>query len=173
MSAYVYRDYIERGLAPSTARLKTLISHLSSAIKDLRICIDGIDECSGKHQVQIISGVLPLAQLPASNTVCKVLFASRDIGSLSKHLAKYTTICLTEERSAIEPAIKGLISESLPRLEGKLNALDQNDDMFARIEHDLVAKAEGRHSKTSSLELSDNYRDVSLGQIGDLSPAER
>ena len=150
LSAYIHKEYIERGLSPSVARLKTLIARLSSATRELRICIDGVDECAEKDQTQIISAILPLVQQSASNTLCKVLFATRDTRPLARHLAKFATISLTEERSLIDPAIKGLVQASLPSLSRQIGDDSPQNDLIARIEHDLVTKAEGtKKSKIS------------------------
>ena len=143
LSAYIHKEYIEKCLSPTVARLKTLLFQLVASSKDVRICIDGLDECAKKDQASIILSLLPFINTPAAGTVCKILLTSRDIQSISKHLKERVTISLSEERQFIDPAIKYYIQESTNSLQGQLENLGQQEDLVARIQNELVAKADG------------------------------
>lgn len=119
------------------------MNHLLSGVKEVRICIDGADELAEKDQSNIISGLLPLAQGSILGTLCKMLFTSRDIRPISKHLAKHVTIALSEERMSIEPAISIYIKDSLADFREQMTGMGRQHDLVDRIEHDLVVKAEG------------------------------
>lgn len=147
LCAYIHKEYIEKGWSSSTSKLKSLISYLLNGLEETRICVDGVDECAETDQSQVILGLLPLARPQESGGRCKILFTSRDIRSISRHLAKYPTMALSAERSFIEPAIRNFVHESLPDFPDQV-AYEGHQDMVNRIEQDIVAKAEGLNIPT-------------------------
>ena len=143
LAAHIHKEYIEKGQTPSVSRLKGLLCDLQRGTSELYICVDGIDECADKDQAQIILGLTPLVQPQDTGSNCKILFASRDIRAISKHLKKYTTVALTQERRFIESAIQSYVHDSLLRLRDQGQFKEQQKDLIDRVEHDLVVKAEG------------------------------
>ena len=146
LSAYVHGEYIGRGCSPTTSRLKTLIFQLLSGVEESRICIDGVDECAEKDQAQILGGLLPLAQ-PSTSTIdppsCKILFTSRDIRSISRHLKKNTTVALSEERRFVDASIKSFIHDELQVFRNETELVGQQEQIVDGVKHELVSRAEG------------------------------
>ena len=145
LSAFVHKEYIQKGLSPSVARLKALISNLISSTKDVRIVIDGLDECLDKDQSNIVTSLLPFTQ--TTSTICKLLFTSRDLRLISRHLKKHLTVALSDERLFIENGIKSYVEDSLSSFQDQLESLGQDKDLVTRIQHDLTAKADGRRTE--------------------------
>ncbi|KAK2802065.1 hypothetical protein FQN51_004975 [Onygenales sp. PD_10] len=144
LSSYVYDEYIKNGLSPSLRQLKRLLPVLLSAVNHVRLVIDGIDEFPEKDQKQIISDLIPLACVAATGAECKLLFSSRDIQPISRTLARQRTVSLSDERKAIDGAIKSFIRDNLtdatPHFRGK-----GLESIIDTVEEELIQKANGMY----------------------------
>ena len=151
LSACAHKEYVERGLSPTTVRLKTLLCQLLSVTNRSYICVDGIDECTAKDQTQIINGILSLVQPSAADANRKALFTSRDIRTISKHLKTFTTVALSEQRNFVDAAIKSYVRDHLTNFRDQMENVGSSIDLVPKIEHELVSRAEGWHFCLSSI----------------------
>ena len=143
LAAYVYDEYIRQGLNSSTLQFKRLIPTLLSSLPSVRIVIDGLDEFDRIHHDQILKDLLPFASARNAESICKILFTSRDIVPISKHLVKYSKICLSDERGSIDVAIQSFIKDSLVDIRHNLDDRRVGSLEMGKIEQDLIEKAEG------------------------------
>ena len=58
LATYIYAEYVQKALSPSVSRLSTLICDLLGEVSDVRICIDGIDECAAKDLLAKFSTIV-------------------------------------------------------------------------------------------------------------------
>jgi hypothetical protein len=140
----VYDEYICQGFTSSVRQLKELIRTLLLSIPSVRIVIDGLDEFEQKDQSQILNDIIPFASASDAGAVCKVLISSRDINPITKHLSKRSTISLNKERAAIDAAIQSFVQYSLIDIRRNINEKNVDNSIMAKIERDLIEKAEGR-----------------------------
>jgi hypothetical protein len=145
----VYDEYICQGLTSSVPQLKKLIPTLLLSIPSIRIVIDGLDEFEQKDQSQILNDVIPLASASNLGAVCKILILSRDINPISKHLSKRSTISLSKERAAVNAAIQSFVQHSLIDIRRNLDDMNVDSSITAKVERDLIEKADGRSTSMS------------------------
>jgi hypothetical protein len=143
LAVFVYDNYIRPGHTSSILQLKKLIPTLLSSIPSVRIIIDGLDEFEQKDQSQILNDLVHFASTQNSNAICKILFASRDIPTIARHLSKRITVSLNEERESITQGIRSYVSHKLREIRVNFGAMI-GDEVIARIECDLIEKAEGK-----------------------------
>lgn len=163
LSSYVYEEYIQKGLSSSTRQLKKLITVLLTAEKNVRIVVDGVDEFPEKDQKQVISDLIPLASISGTGIECKILFSSRDIPPISKQLARYSTICLSSERKAIDAAIKSYICHNLTSLNPHFMDARLKDIMNS-VEEELINKAQGASLRSSGHRTHSTQIQLTLGR---------
>lgn len=144
LSAYVYEEYVRNGLNCSLRQLKQLLPVLLSAEKHVRIVLDGIDEFPDKDQKQVISDLIPFAAVFATGAECKILFSSRVVRPISRNLARQPTISLSNERKAIDAAIKSFVRCNFKEIRPQFMGKDLEKIMDS-VEQALTHKANGMY----------------------------
>jgi putative cell wall-binding protein len=145
----VYDEYICQDFTSSISQLKKLILTLLLSIPSVRIVIDGSDEFEQKDQSQILKDIIPLASASDMGTICKVLISSRDINPIAMHLSKRSTISLNKERAAVNAAIQSFVQHNLRQ---NLNELNIDSSIMAKVERDLIEKADDGLNSMSEID---------------------
>ena len=140
----VYDDYVMQGLTPSKRYLKPLIQTLLSGLPSTRIIVDGLDECTDEEQKEILSAISKLVDMNTNSTACKGAIFSRDVAVISKALKKSSAIRLSDEATAIEQSIKSFVHHEIEDMRSSLDDSSVDGGVFETIEHNIVAKADGK-----------------------------
>jgi len=143
LASYVYEEYVAMGKTTSMLQLKDLIFALLQGFRITRIVVDGLDECDESDQKDIIEDLRRLAGVSPSGSICKILFVSRDISSISQHLRKMSSINLSFERTAIDSAIKSFVISKLDPVREKVLHMNLGSGLIDSISSEILEKADG------------------------------
>jgi DNA-binding transcriptional regulator/RsmH inhibitor MraZ len=129
--------------------LQVLLASLSSEpcqTEHIWLLLDGLDECDADKQGRVVSLLNQVASKSSSSesTICKVLVSSRPTGVLANRLGRKHTLSLTDEKPALEEAIRQYASQRLHSLHQKFSQLDIGTDELREIEHGVARKADGK-----------------------------
>ena len=141
---FIYGQYITQGLSPSKANLKRLLLDLLSGVACTRLVVDGLDECNDEEQKEILSVLLQFVDIKSDSTECKAVAFSRDVAVINKSLKKVLMISLKDEIAAAENSIKAYVQHELHQIRNEFDEPCVGDEIFTRIEHRLVSKADGQ-----------------------------
>ena len=135
--AYIYRSYVDVVKNTSTKRMKDLLREVLSSLGTCRIVLDGIDECSVEQQKEIILTFFSLQD--SASESCKVLFSSRNDGSLIKRLLSRQTVIRLKGQTddAISLYVKHKVNELSHLFE------DLSSELLSRVRQRVGAKAQG------------------------------
>lgn len=136
LAAYVFEEYVSKGLAESMLQIKKLFSKLVSVISTVRIVIDGLDECCDKDQKLIMRELISL--LTMSEGHCKMLFSSRDCPHICKALDKKPKISLTKRKANVDGDIQRYVNHALLDLRGRFDS-----HIIDNAERRIIYKAKG------------------------------
>ncbi|KAF4546252.1 uncharacterized protein LTHEOB_4249 [Lasiodiplodia theobromae] len=178
LAEYVHDKYVITRTTQTQSKFKDLLTDLLSGIPSSRLVIDGIDECEPEEQKFIIQEFSRLTSQGGSAHICKVLFSSRDIPTVSRHLrtkkSKASELPLAREEIAVRAAIKSVVDKRLLDLQDDWDEIDPDPEIVKRVKHELVEKANGMflwvHLVLSSFEdicsihdLLENVRNLPSG----------
>ncbi|KAK4243691.1 hypothetical protein C7999DRAFT_44542 [Corynascus novoguineensis] len=150
--AHVYNKCVLERKSPTLSTLEHLLQVLLASLSSepcqteyIWILLDGLDECDADKQARVVSLMNQIASNSSSSepTVCKVLVSSRPTRTLAKRLGKKKTLSLTDEKAALEKAIKQYASQRLQSLHQKFSQLDIGADELGEIEYGVARKAAG------------------------------
>ncbi|KAI9791132.1 MAG: hypothetical protein M1816_004363 [Peltula sp. TS41687] len=162
-SAYVFDEYIGKGLSPSVQNLKVIIPSLLSGIQSVRIILDGLDECDQPDSRRILNEIIPLAACDGLGTTHKLLVSSRDLPQINRVLAKKSTISLSEEKDAVNAAIRTYVHATMVELQDRLVS-GINCSILEEIENKIVERSDGMflwvRLVLTTLEQADSVREL-------------
>lgn len=146
----VHDRYVITRTTQTQSKFKDLLTDLLSGIPSSRLVIDGIDECEPEEQKFIIQEFSRLTSQGGPAHICKVLFSSRDIPTVSRHLrtkkSKASELPLAREENAVRAAIRSVVDKRLLELQDELDEIDPDPIVVEKVKHELVERANGEYS---------------------------
>ena len=127
---------------PSATRTRDLLKDLLGASGPIFLIIDGLDECEGSHQRQLLLDLR--AFLPSNKSVdqgqlaMKILICSRETKEIVANLKKVPQVFLTKEKVKVSKDIAIFAKEGLSPLRDRFSA-----SAVEEIERGVVNKADG------------------------------
>src|ERR1700753_660778 len=113
------------------------------------LIIDGLDECEGIHQRQLLAELrtfLPSPKSAGTDRVdIKILICSRETREISGYLKKVPQVFLTKEKAKVSQDIAIFTKQGLSSLRDRFEATSVEE-----IEQEVVSKADGEHPYESS-----------------------
>lgn len=150
LAEYIHDKYVITRTTQTQSKFKDLLTDLLSGIPSSRLVIDGIDECEPEEQKFIIQEFSRLTSQGGTAHTCKVLFSSRDIPTVSRHLrtkkSKVSELPLAREENAIRAAIRSVVDKRLLDLQDGLDEIDPDPEILKKVKHELVEKANGKYA---------------------------
>lgn len=146
LAEYVMYNHIRNGHEPSVSNCKVLLQSLSTHLGVVRIIIDGLDECELTEIKSILAALQSLVRGSSTLGTFKIAIFSRDLPAIQKALKKPATLCLGEERQAIDSAIQNFVSHELASVRQSLDDLEAPADALDDLEKQLIQKADGTSS---------------------------
>lgn len=143
-AAFVYRDYVLKGISPSVSVLKQLIPILVSGMPGCRLLIDGLDECTRAEQEEMLKVIMPFAVGKPAGTNCKIVIFSQDTDYIRRTLKRHTSISLGDQSIFMEDSIKSFVQHELGELRLNLDDMVIPDDVMTAIEQEIISKADGK-----------------------------
>ncbi|KAK3293870.1 uncharacterized protein B0H64DRAFT_398860 [Chaetomium fimeti] len=150
--AHVYNECVLERKSPTLSTLEHLLQVLLASLSSepcqaehIWLLLDGLDECDADKQARVLSLLNQVASKFSSSdsTICKVLVSSRPTSILAKRLGKKQTLSFTDEKPAVEEAIRQYASQRLHSLHQRFSQLDIGADELGDIEHRVARKADG------------------------------
>lgn len=144
--SHVYDNFVKTGVVPSATKARDLLKHLLRALGSTFLVIDGLDECEGAHQRQLLSDLrtfLPSIKSADQDQVAvKILICSRETKEILASLKKVPQVFLTEEKAKVAKDIAIFAKEGLSPLRGRFKTT-----IVEEVEQDVVNKADGEHPR--------------------------
>ncbi|KAF2103370.1 hypothetical protein NA57DRAFT_72345 [Rhizodiscina lignyota] len=141
-----YEQYISKEKSSSIQNLSLLLHTLISTFDNVRIIIDGLDEWDSSHAQRMVKELRLIISKKEKNTFHKLLISSRELPHLNRTFAMKPVISLSDEREAIDSAIRSFADSSVSEIFKTLKD-DSNTALDDRVQHDiqsdLVRKADG------------------------------
>ena len=141
---HVYDNFVKIGAIPSATKARELLRDLLRALGPTFLIIDGLDECDGVHQRQLLSDLrafLPSIKSAEQDQVAvKVLICSRETKEISGSLKRVPQVSLTEEKAKVSKDIVKFAKEGLSPLRDRFKAA-----VAEEVEQNVVNKANGEH----------------------------
>ncbi|OAL28588.1 hypothetical protein AYO22_02782 [Fonsecaea multimorphosa] len=139
---HVYDNHVKTGNVPSATKSKDLLKDLLRACGPTFLILDGVDECDGSHQRQLLSDLraffLPNKNTDEGHLPIKILICSRETKETMCHLKRVPQVLLTKERVKVSKDISLFAKESLSPLRGRFSG-----PVVDEIEESVVEKADG------------------------------
>ena len=141
---HVYDNFVKTGVIPSATKAKDLLKDLLQALGPTFLIIDGLDECDGVHQRQLLSDLRTF--LPSNKSVSqdrvaiKILICSRETKEILGNLRKVPQVFLTKEKAKVSKDIAIFAKEGLSPLRDRFKAT-----IVEKVEQDVVHKADGEY----------------------------
>lgn len=159
--SYIYDESVIKGSNPSAQYIKKILPNLITAVPDLHIIIDGIDEVDSRQHRELIK---TLASFSDAQVKCKIMFSSQNIRTISSLLYRKPQISLSNESESVAKDIDLFVTTSLEELNDTQDCVIRQT-MLARIRKLVLEKAEGifMTSPTYLGHCTNKYRNVSLG----------
>lgn len=153
-AAYVFDNYIAQRASSSIVKLNEIISDILPTISSCRIIVDGLDECNEDKHQRIISELISTTKRNGTDVTIKLLIVSREGTQIDRLLKKKAVLSLSEEKTAIEGAIRLFTHDKLSELKETLEDINIDDATLEFMENRMVLRAEGTSRDLSVLTIS-------------------
>ena len=140
LAPYVLEMFANNGLKPSRKSLGTIVERLLNSLPNVRIVIDGLDECSLEDQEDCLNNLTRIKG--AVPDTCKIMVSSRKIPSLTKLLQSVHMIRLEDNAYESDRAISRFIESELEKLKSRFSP-----DIIDYLQQKLKSKANGELRK--------------------------
>ncbi|KAJ9633047.1 hypothetical protein H2204_007437 [Knufia peltigerae] len=141
--SYVYNNFAKTGVVLSASRARDLLKSLLQASGPAFLIFDGLDECEGIHQRQLLSELrqLLVSVKPSSEdqSPVKILISCRETKEAWANLKKVPRLVLMEEKDKVSKDIAKLAKVALSPLRDRFKAT-----VIAEVEQGVVEKADGK-----------------------------
>lgn len=114
--AFLYEDYVAKGLSPVAKVLKAALIGVFKSTDMVRLIVDGLDEIEATEHKPVLRELTTLTEL--CGETCKLLVASHDIPSIHSMLGKAPQIFLGDEREAIETDMRIVVNAKFKEPDG-------------------------------------------------------
>lgn len=124
-----------------------------SGVENVRIIVDGIDECELNQQDAILSRAFAIVNSTKDNE-CKLAIFSREMDHISKHCKRNRCSCisLNDERDVIDLAIRSFVRDKMVGFRDERKDFAAPEHLFRQVEDEMVQKADGKsHSSSPTL----------------------
>lgn len=135
LASLIANQYVYLGVSCNMAQLRSLLLQMLEVIPQVRIVVDGIDECSKKSQKSFLKEIQSICL--SSLIKCKILFSSRKDHYIDEKLSGKSQISL-DQREEVETDIILYVKHKMKRLPTSNRAL------IDKVEEILAKKANGR-----------------------------
>ncbi|KIW10370.1 hypothetical protein PV08_11332 [Exophiala spinifera] len=140
--SHVYYNFVNTGVVLSASKARDLLKSLLQASGPAFLMIDGLDECEGIHQRQLLSDMRQLLvstkPISENEVPIKILICSRETKDVGGSLKKVPQLFLTEEKDKVSKDIAEFAKDGLSPLKERFDAT-----VVAELEQDVVEKADG------------------------------
>ncbi|KAK6366536.1 hypothetical protein LTS17_010622 [Exophiala oligosperma] len=140
--SYVYNNFAKTGVVLSASRARDLLKSLLQASGPAFLIFDGLDECEGIHQRQLLSELrqLLVSVKPSSEdqSPVKILISCRETKEAWANLKKVPQLVLMEEKDKVSKDIAKLAKVALSPLRDRFKAT-----VIGEVEQGVVEKADG------------------------------
>ena len=135
---------MKTGIIPSATKVRDLLKDLLQTLRSTFLIIDGLDECDGVHQRQLLSDLrtfLPSEESAVQDqATIKFLICSRETKEILRILRKAPQVFLTKEKAKVSKDIAIFTKDGLSLLRDRFEAT-----VIEEVEQDVVNKADGEH----------------------------
>lgn len=125
MLPHVYDNFVKVRAIPSISKTRHLLKDLLGSLETIFLVLDGLDECEGPHQKQMLTELstllLPDQQRHLSQSKLKVLICSRETKEIARKLSKAPQISLSKEQQFVSRDIATFAKNSLSELRGRFD----------------------------------------------------
>lgn len=146
---YVYEEYILKHEEARPSILAQLFLFLTQYLPtgpgktvDVRIVLDGVDECSEIEQQRILDVLDRFVECRQSGLVCKALVSSRDILKL-RRLKKKESLSLNEEKHNLSLSVRIYVKQRMESARFSLCEYEISENDFQYAEDAIVEKSDG------------------------------
>lgn len=154
LASLITNEYVYCGLNCCMAQLRKLIPQMLEIVPQVRIVVDGIDECSKESQKSILKEIQSICLSPLNK--CKILFSSRKDHYINEKLSGKPQISL-DKRGEVETDILLYVKHKIKRLP------TSNRTLIDKVEGILVKKANGESGAKKKIWKLIFARDVFVG----------
>jgi hypothetical protein len=146
---HIYDNYVKVGNLPTINKIKELLQDVLQATDTVFIIIDGLDECDGSHQRQLLVDLDSIRRATDGNA-CKFLICSRETKEITARLKKCPQVSLADEQAAVAKDIESFVDDSLTPVRDRFSA-----QLVEELQQQIVRKADGGyHHVRSSLTIA-------------------
>lgn len=139
LAPYILETFANNGLRATKKSLGVIIEKLISSLSQVRIIVDGLDECAQNEHGEIIEDLLKIKGPTAG--ACKVLISSRKFTSISKLLRTKAVVRLDDYPDHVNVAISSFVHARLCDLHLRFNT-----DIVEELGRQIIAKANGEYA---------------------------
>ena len=141
LAPYVLETFANNGQRPNKKSLGLILEKLIGSLSSVRILIDGLDECAQDDQEEILDDLLRIRG-PMSG-MCKVLFSSRKVPSVTKALQSRPVLALDDYSANIDETISIFVHSRLTALRR-----DFSHNLIEDLGKQILAKANSQYRLT-------------------------
>lgn len=136
LAPYILETFANSGQRATKRNLAIIIEKMIASLQNIRIVVDGLDECPQDEQDEVIEDLLRIrGPVPGA---CKVLLSSRKHRNISKLLQSQPTFRLDDNAENINATIASFVQ---PRLQYLRQAF--SSEIIDELGRQLLAKANG------------------------------
>jgi hypothetical protein len=132
----VHETYLQKNATSTSAVLATLMREICPGIANLRLILDGLDECEEQLQSTTVKFIVELRKLCGGSF--KVLISSRELPQIDRQLRPKTSVTVHHKTS---DSIKAYIHQGVADLRESFRYVP--DSLVDRLELRLLEKAGG------------------------------
>ena len=136
LAPYILETFANNGLRPNKKSLGVILEKLIASLSCVRIIIDGLDECAQNDQEEVLDDLLRIRG--PTTGMCKVLFSSRKVPSITKALQTKAILALDDHSANIDESISAFVSSRLMALHR-----DFPRNLIEDLGKQILAKANG------------------------------
>lgn len=144
---HVYDNFVKIGATPSIGKTTELIKNLLEALPSTFMVLDGLDECEGLHQRQLLRELsnllLPDQSRKPDRLSLKILICSRETKDILGKLKKVPQVSLNDEQRLVSRDIAKFTRDSVLELRDRFE-----NTVVDEVEEGIVEKADGKPAFT-------------------------
>lgn len=143
LAPYILETFANNGQRATKKSLAIILEKMIASLQNIRIVVDGLDECPQDEQDEVIEDLLRIrGPVPGA---CKVLLSSRKHRTISRLLQSKPTVRLDDNAENVNATIASFVQ---PRLQYLRNKFGSN--IIDELGRQLLAKANGWSFPTHS-----------------------
>ena len=136
LAPFILENFANGGQLPSRKNLERVFERMVDATPNLRIIVDGFDECSREDQEDIHYNLTKIRGVTAGS--CKILISSRNLEQLAKFSRAVLTIRLEDNPDLISSTITAFVESQLTDLSHRFAS-----ETLRHLKNQIIVKANG------------------------------